>query len=285
MTNDRIVVVAGATGRQGGAVVRHLLAAGWRVRALTRKPGSRSARQLVADGAEVLAADMSDPASLEPALHGAYGVHSVQNPMTAGLDGEIEQGKNIADAAAAAEIRHLVYGSSGIGSPTGVAFWDTKLAIEDHLRELGLPLTVLRPTAFMELMTARDFFPPVTVWQVMPKLVGPDRPIPWLCVDDLGAIVAAAFTDPDRFVGLDIKPAADLRSINECRDIWRRVTGRLPRRIPMPTPIFERFVSTDLTAMWRWLHTNTVGASETETRRILPGALTVQEFLSRARGR
>lgn len=100
-TRDRIVVVAGATGRQGGAVVRHLLSDGWRVRALTRKPSGRRAQRLAGLGAEVVGADMGNLATLGPAFSDAYGVYSVQNPMISGLDGEVVQGKNVADAAPA----------------------------------------------------------------------------------------------------------------------------------------------------------------------------------------
>jgi uncharacterized protein YbjT (DUF2867 family) len=284
VTGDRIVVVTGATGRQGGAVTRHLLSSGWRVRALTRKPNGEPAQRLAAIGAEVLGADLADPATLDPVFRDAYGVFSVQNTMTAGLESEIQQGRNVGEAARKAGVQHVVYGSAGTGVRTGIGSWDSKLAVQDHLDALGLPLTVLRPTAFMELMTDPAFYPPVTVWQVMPRLVGADRPIPWLCVDDLGAVATAAFAEPERFIGADLKLVADLRSIDDCRQIWQRVTGKRPRRFPMPTWAFERFVGTDLTTMWRWLHSHDVDASEAETRKILPAALTVQEWLSRSRG-
>ena len=280
-----MVVVAGATGRQGGAVARHLLSDGWRVRALTRKPEGKPAQRLAALGTEVLGADMADPMTLGTAFRGAYGVYSVQNPMGAGLDGEIEQGRNVADAAKEAGVRHLVYGSSGPGRRTDVGFWNSKLVVQAHMQALALPITVLRPMAFMELMTDKAFFPPVAMWHVMPKLTGADRPIPWLCVDDLGAITAKAFADPDRFIGADLKLVADIRSNAECREIWREVTGRKPRKFPMPTWLFERFAGTDLSAMWRWLQSNDTNTDQTQTRSILPTALTVQEWLGHSRGR
>src|SRR5919106_762460 len=155
MTVDRpgIVVVCGATGRQGGAVTRHLLADGWPVRATTRTPDSPKAISVAAAGAEVVQADMADRTALDRAFSGAYGVYNVQNPLISGFESEVEQGRNVADAASAAGIRHIVYGAAGIGRRTGVPSWDTKVAIVEHMRELGLPLTVLRPNAFMELMT------------------------------------------------------------------------------------------------------------------------------------
>jgi uncharacterized protein YbjT (DUF2867 family) len=280
----RVVAVAGATGRQGGAVARHLLADGWRVRALTRKPDGSSARKLAAFGAEVVRADMGSRPSLCEAFAEVYGVYSVQNPMISGLEAEVAQGRNVADAAKETGVRHVVYGSAGIGVPgTGVGSWESKLAVQAHMKALGLPLTVLRPTAFMELMTDKAFFPPVSTWQLMPKLMGAHRPLPWICVEDLGAIAAQAFADPDRFVGMDLKVVADVRSIAECREIWHELTGRPPRRFPMPVWLFERFVGTDLTTMWRWLRTGHVDADPSETYKILPGALTIREWLVRRR--
>ena len=185
------------------------------------------------------------------------------------------------DAAQRAGVRHIVYGSAGVGTPTGVGSWDSKLAVEARIRDLDLPLTVLRPMAFMELMTDKGLFPPVAMWHLMPKLTGADRPIPWLAVDDLGAIAAKVFADPDRFIGADLKLVADIRSNAECRNIWREVTGRTPRRFPMPTWLFERFVGPDLTTMWRWLHNNHVAADTVETYTVLPTASTVREWLSK----
>src|SRR5687767_8990182 len=115
--DSRAIVVTGATGHQGGAVARHLLRAGWRVRALTRDPTSGKARALAALGAEVAKGDMGDPASLRPVFAGAYGVYSVQNPMISGLEAEVRQGKNVADVASEVGVAHLVYGSAGTGEP------------------------------------------------------------------------------------------------------------------------------------------------------------------------
>lgn len=282
MEPDLVVAVVGATGRQGGAVTRHLLAGGWRVRALTRRPDSKRARALAESGADVVRADMADAATLSAAFRDAYGVFSVQNPMTSGGVGtEVRHGKNVADAAMAMGVKHVVYGSAGTGvAGTGVPEWESKLAVEAHMEALGVPLTVLRPTAFMELMTDKGFFPPVSTWHLMPKLMGADRRIPWLGVDDLGAIAARAFGDPDHFVGTELRLAGDLRSIAECKAIWAEVMGRPPRRFAMPVWLFERFVGTDLTTMWRWLRSGTVDADPTETQKILPTVSTVREWLT-----
>jgi uncharacterized protein YbjT (DUF2867 family) len=102
----------------------------------------------------------------------------------------------------------------------------------------------------------------------------------WLCADDLGAVAARAFAEPDRFVGADLSLASDVRSIDECRDLWRAEFGRPPRRFPMPIWLFRKFVGDDLLRMWRWLHDNPVEVDPAETRAIVPSAKTVREWLS-----
>ncbi len=282
MATDRTVAVVGATGRQGGAVARHLLADGWSVRALTRRPESPAGRSLAALGADVVRVDLDDRRSVAAAFADAYGVFNVQNPMISGIDAEVRHGKNVADAAKEAQVNHLVYGSAGIGvAGTGVGSWESKLVVQAHMEDLGLPLTVLRPMAFMELMTDKAFFPAVAMWHLMPKLMGPQRPVPWICVDDMGAIAARAFSDPDGVIGKDIKIAAEVRSIEECRAVWSSVKGRSPRHFPMPVWMFERFAGTDLTTMWRWLREGHFDIDPSQTRQILPTVSTVRQWLER----
>lgn len=283
-SQDRVVAVTGATGRQGGAVARHLLTARWRVRAVTRRPQGPAARALAALGAEVVRADMMDKAELAHAFRGVHGVYSVQNFMPGGTDAEIVQGKNVADAAKATGVQHIVYGSAGTGATdTGIPSWDSKLAVQAYLQALDLPVTVLRPMAFMELMTDKGFYPPVSTWSLLPKLMGPDRPLGWISVDDLGAIAARAFAAPDRFVGADLSVVADVQSIAQCRMLWSEVYGRRPRSVPMPVWMFERFVGSDLVKMWRWLRTAQFDIDPAPTRALLPTALTVREWLVRQR--
>ncbi len=281
---SRVIVVTGATGLQGGAVTHHLLKDGWHVRGLTRDATSKQAQALRALGAEVVQGDMDDAASLRPVFEGAYGLYSVQNPFISGPQQEIRQGKNVADVAKEMGVQHLVYGSAGTGRKgTGIPSWETKLQIEDHMKALELPLTILRPMAFMELMTNKKFFPAAATWHVMPTLMGSSRSVAWLCTDDLGAIAAKAFAAPDRFVGKDLALASDVQSLDECRLIYREVMGRNPRRFPMPVWLFKRFgfVGRDLTTMWQWLRTADIDLNTTRTRAIHPDVLTVRGWLSK----
>jgi uncharacterized protein YbjT (DUF2867 family) len=200
--------------------------------------------------------------------------------METGPDTEMRQGKNVADVAREVGVRHLVYSSAATEvAGTGVPPWESKLAVEAHARDLGLPMTVLRPMAFMELMTDKGFFPAVSTWQLMPKLMGGSRPLPWIAIDDLGVVVAKVFAEPDRFVGQVLRLAADVCTLDECRALYREAFGRSPSRFPMPVWAFERFVGPDLLLMWRWLHSGEVDLDTAQTKAIHPAARGVREWL------
>src|SRR5579864_3656724 len=110
---DKTVLVTGATGRQGGAVVRHMQPKGWKLRALTRNPNSYAAKQLARQGVELVQGDLDEPGSLELAARGAYGIYSVQDFWAIGAKREVQQGKNLADVAKRAGVEHFVYSSVG----------------------------------------------------------------------------------------------------------------------------------------------------------------------------
>jgi uncharacterized protein YbjT (DUF2867 family) len=98
------VVVCGATGQQGGAVVRALLESGrWDVIALSRSPGRKSAVELERAGVRVVQGDLLDRSSLTAAFRGAYGVFGVTQPWspdykTCDVESEVRQGRNVVDA-------------------------------------------------------------------------------------------------------------------------------------------------------------------------------------------
>src|SRR5688500_10435002 len=130
--SDAAVLVCGGTGQQGSAVARHLLAAGRPVRVLTRDPARAAALQ--AAGAQVVAGDLLDRASVDAALRGVRRVFLVTTRKEGGLEAEVRQGVTMADAAKAAGVAHLVYTSVGCaGRRTGVPHFDTKYEVEQHV--------------------------------------------------------------------------------------------------------------------------------------------------------
>ncbi|MGS2646790.1 NmrA family NAD(P)-binding protein [Streptosporangium sp. LJ11] len=108
-TTDRTILVTGATGQQGGATTRHLLADGWHVRALVRDPRGAAATRLARAGVELVTGDMDDRDSVDAAVRGAHGVFSVQPAFIAPgyAENELRRGLNVVDAAIAAGVRHL----------------------------------------------------------------------------------------------------------------------------------------------------------------------------------
>jgi uncharacterized protein YbjT (DUF2867 family) len=284
VSSDQLIVVCGATGRQGGSVTRSLLAEGWRVRALTRRPERPAARTLAALGAEVVEADMQHVDSLRRAFGGAHGVFSVQNGLVSGFDREVIQGRNVADVASQMGVAHLVYASAGTGERgTGIAAWEAKVEVEDHMARLDLPVTSIRPEAFMELMTDRSYYPAVGTWRIWPRLSGEDKGIPWLAVEDVGVVAASVFARPESYLGRSLVLVADVRSLGECRAMYRDILGKPPPTFPLPIWLFDRFTRGDVTAMWRWLRTGEVELDTAPTLAIHPAALTVREWMVRQR--
>jgi uncharacterized protein YbjT (DUF2867 family) len=107
------ILVAGVTERQGGSVVRHLLERQLTVRALVRDPQSSRAKARADQGIEIAQGDMDDLASLREAMAGVRGVYSVQDYFTVGAAREVQEGKNMADAALGAGVEHFVFSIAG----------------------------------------------------------------------------------------------------------------------------------------------------------------------------
>jgi hypothetical protein len=131
----------------------------------------------------------------------------------------------------------------------------------------------------MELISDPGFYPMASTFHLMPKLAGADTKIPWLAVDDLGAIAARVFADPPMYVGQDLKLTSDLQSINEVRALYRQLLGKKPPHFPMPKFIFRRFTGDDPLIMWNYLRTAVLDVTPDTTLAILPEAQTIRTWL------
>ena len=225
--NDKLILVSGATGQQGGATARHLLAKGFKVRALTRDAKSDKTQALAAQGAEIVQGNLEDRAALDQALKGVYGVFSVQNFWLpeVGFDGEIKQGKLLADAAKAAGVKHFVYSSVGAAHRgMGQQHFESKWQIEQYVQALGLPYTILRPVAFMDNYN----------WQRAAISNGtftgfglrPDKTIQLIAVEDIGEFAALAFENPQAYLGKTIEMAGDEVTETQIAALLTKVIGR-----------------------------------------------------------
>src|SRR6476619_5577466 len=139
------VVVTGATGNQGGAVVKILLERGHEVRAVTRSSDSAKARELANAGVTLVRASLEDTAALTKALEGATSLFAMTTPFEGGTQAETRQGMSAADAARAAGV-HLVFTSvASANRQTGVPHFDSKYEAEEHIAKIGARGTILAP--------------------------------------------------------------------------------------------------------------------------------------------
>lgn|SRR5690606_9093354 len=273
----KTIVVFGATGQQGGATTRHLLKNGWQVRAVTRDPNKPAAQALVDLGAEVVTADMEDRSSLDSVLQGAYGVFSVQNFWLpeVGFDGEIRQGKNVADAAKAANVQHFVYTSvGGAERNSGIPHFESKWQIEQHIGQLGLPTTIFRPVAFMENFAT--YGGPRN--GVLSSAMHPDVPLQLIAADDIGAFVALAFENPEEYIGKAIELAGDSLTNPQMAEVMSRVSGETIVYQEMPLEQMRQ-MNEEYAKMMEWFNQHGYQADIPALRRIYPPLRTFESFL------
>lgn len=214
--DDALILVAGATGNQGGAAARRLLADDWPVRAMVRDPAAPAAVALADAGAELVRADFDDPVSLREAfdgVHAAFGIPPVAfGPNGFEPDTEARRGRDFIDAAAAAGVRQIVFSTvaSASGSPSPSAGTIGKLRIEEYLREQIALATVLRPVRFMTNYLSFGFAGIDGISDgVHRHLFPPDEPMPVIALEDIAEFAALAFAQPDRFAGRTLELAGD----------------------------------------------------------------------------
>jgi uncharacterized protein YbjT (DUF2867 family) len=254
------VLVTGATGRQGGATARALLAAGIPVRALVRDPRAVRAREVAALGAVLVRGDLTDRPSLDEAVAGVRAVFSVQMPpmSEAGVDfaGELAQATNLVEAARAARVPQFVQSStSGVGTHTEMPGWgegplaamaeyyETKAAIIARVRAAGFPRwTILKPAFFMDNLIA-----------LLPKgsaggfatVIQPDSLLALIDPEDIGTAAAHAIQDPDRFHGLELDLAGDRLTM---RQIAETLSAQWGTEVTAPVMTVEEALAAGMPA-------------------------------------
>jgi uncharacterized protein YbjT (DUF2867 family) len=274
-----LLAVTGVTGTQGSAVAREMLRRGFRVRGLSRRPHGKAARRLASGGTEIVPGDMSDSSALDALLRGASAVYCVTDFFRNGVDRAATQGKLVADAAQRAGVSHFVFASiASADQGTGLHKFESKAEVERHIRALGLPHTVLRPTLFMQDLTDARYAPPLN-WGMISKIVGEHRPLPWIAVEDIALVTAKVLLDPQRYLGKAIPLTGDLLSIAEARDVFTRVTGRRPLSLSLPNWLFGRVAHPALTEMWQWLAQHSWGAPVEQTREHLQEVQSFEAWL------
>lgn len=229
MTTDRLIVVTGATGRQGGATARRLLAAGRPVRALVRDTDAPAAGALARAGAELVRGDLDDPSSLPAALAGAAALFAVPpvafGPAGTDVEREFARGRALTDAAAAAGVEQVVF--TGVAStPVRSSGSEGKRRVEEYLRDRIRSVTVLRPARFMSnylgsLPVGLDGIAQGVHRHIFP----PDEPVQVIAVEDIAEFAALAFDQPERFAGRSLELAGDAPTPAEAVAAISKATG------------------------------------------------------------
>jgi uncharacterized protein YbjT (DUF2867 family) len=247
------LLVTGATGRQGGAVSRAALAAGWSVRALVRDAGTPAASALSAAGAEVARGDLDQPATLQPALDGISHVFSVQALAPQHADREAAQGMALACAAEAAGVEHFVYSAAlWTDRETGVPHLDSKFRVRNALAAAGMPATVLEPGSFME-----NLLYPQTVKGarggklVTPLATGVVQPL--LAVDDIGPAALWCLENPEASIARVFPLYAETLTVAQQAEAIGVHLGRDMRCSRLPRLLTRLFLGRDLSRMFRFL--------------------------------
>lgn len=215
-----VIVVTGATGAQGGGLVHAILEDPERpfaVRAVTRNAKSDRARELASLGADVVTADLDEPASLERAFDGAFGAFCVTNYWEHfSPERETQQGKNLARAAGAAGLEHVVWSTfedtrewAPLDDPRmptlmgnyKVPHFDAKADANATFRSLGVPTTMLLTSFYWDNLIYLGMGPqkgPDDRYAI--SLPMGDKKLPGIARDDIGRCAYGIFRAGDEYV-------------------------------------------------------------------------------------
>jgi uncharacterized protein YbjT (DUF2867 family) len=219
---------------------------------MTRDPSKDAAKALGSLGAEVVAGDLDDPASVKKALEGCWGAFAVQNTWEAGVEKEEQQGKDFAKAAKEAGIQHLVYSSVGSANRnTGVPHFDNKARVEQTIAGLGFPsYVILRPVFFMENLSSPYLFKPKEDG-LLAVALDPSTKLQMVAVADIGKYGLLAFEKADELNGKAIDFAGDSLTMPEAAGVIGEVAGRDIKHYRVPIEDVRSF-SEDMALMFEW---------------------------------
>ncbi|KAL7751209.1 hypothetical protein RI367_003415 [Sorochytrium milnesiophthora] len=306
VTGKKIVAVLGATGMQGGSVVRTLLkdhSDKWSVRALTRNPDSPNAQALAKQGVQVVACDLNDKASLQRAFTGAYAVFAVTNfwdmdmLQSKGPTFEIEQGKNIEVAAKAAGIQHLIWSSLDNvtkrtnGKYKHVYHFTNKAVIEERLLASGLPVSVYVAGVYMSNFIKYPQLRPVKVTDSLCQIEVPihaDIAVPMVDIEhDTGLFVADILARRDELLGKRVYGYNSYMTYKEVMDQIGEFTGKTIeyKYTPIPAAALHSMsmVQRDLAEMMLFFGEHSYYDSEeaSKQQRMPAGLSTFKSYLER----
>ena len=277
---EKIILVTGATGRQGGAVAAALLKTGFKVRGLSRNPESERAQAMTKRGVSMVKGDFNDSASLDAAMRGVDGIFLVTNFWEHGYEAEVQQGKNVVDAASRNKLEHLVFTSvANADDATGIPHFESKYEIERYIHSVNIPYTILRPVSFMENWEySKD---EINAGKISsPFSLGTH--VQHISVRDIGRMAALAFADPGNWQGRSLDIAGDENSMKQIVNLFSSVTGSPVEYIQVPWDVYEKAEGEEMTIMDRWIDNTGYSANINLVRSELKDMWTLEEYLHEA---
>ena len=266
------ILVGGATGRQGAAVVDELLARGYAVRALTRNPASEKAQALRSRGVEVVAGDYGDRESLLVAMAGVRRMFFYSGFSR----NELDEGLNVIAAAKTVGITQLIYSSGAAADPANGVAGSEKMRIEQALVASGVPYTVVRPVAFMENFDRQQKrFANTGINESR----GPDRMLYFISLPDIGFFVGEAFDDPGRWLNRGVNIASDQMTVAEYVATFSRVMGRPVTYTRLPLDEYLATFPKPLRPLFRWYDLVGYTADVAAFRAAYPELTTLEDYL------
>lgn len=280
MDTGKTIFVTGATGNQGGAVVRNLTKNGFHVKALTRNAASVRAQQLKQINAEVIEGNLDDPATYRHHLKGVNGVFCVLI-FAKGIEKEIKQGVALANHAKENGVKHFIYSSViGADSNTGIPHWESKFKIENHIKQTGLTFTIIRPASFYE----NFLIPQVSSRLLKGKLVTPvhkNKVQQYISTEDIGKISVTILLDPANYSGRTITVATEQMDGIQVAGVFSKVWNKEMKYQQLPGIITRLAMGRDLYKMFRWVNNNdAVFVKDLDAvKKEFPGMLSLEDWI------
>ncbi|KAK6213096.1 NmrA family transcriptional regulator [Colletotrichum tabaci] len=254
---SKLLTVFGATGNQGGSVIRAVLAdpvlsKQFALRGVTRDDSKPAAKELVAKGVEIKTADLSSADSVAAAIAGSHTVFLVTSPnfFNPSASPELAHGKIVADAAAAAKVQHLIYSSllhvtkETEGRLSHVTHFDQKADVETYIREKAIPSTFVLPGYFMSNFTVSQMLRKGEDGAyTLAYPVSAEARFPLIDAEaDTGKYVAAVLRDPSRHLGKQILAASGYYTPTRIISEFEEVTGKKATFIPLDSDTYKSFL-------------------------------------------
>lgn len=252
MANNKTIFVTGGTGNQGGAVARNLIKQGFTVKVLTRNPTSIKSEILKKMNIEVVKGDLNNADTYGEYLKNVYGIFSVQT-FENGVEKEIDQGITLATLAKEFGVKHFLYSSVfGADLNTGVAHMESKFKIENRIKQIGLPFTIIRPTSLFE----NFLIPQVKKGILKGRLVQAihrNTVLQYIAAEDIGKAAVKIFQESEMYLGKTIPLATEQLSTQEVADKFSEVLNKKIEYKGLPVLITRLFLGKNLYKMFKWM--------------------------------